>query len=92
MNESGRTVMDYVDREGFYRAWDSLGSGRQQVLRPYLKDEAEEWLKDRETISEARRAIEEDDLTEIVEHHKQVARERGWMVGDINQTDTWFRN
>ncbi|HJQ29836.1 MAG TPA: hypothetical protein VJ827_10875 [Rubrobacter sp.] len=33
----------------------------------------------------------EDDLTAIVEHHKEIARSRGWLTGDINQTDTWFR-
>jgi hypothetical protein len=34
----------------------------------------------------------DDDLTAIVEHHKEVARRRGWLTGDINQTDAWFRD
>ena len=31
-----------------------------------------------------------DLLGDIVEHHKQAARSRGWLTGDINQTDAWF--
>ena len=30
------------------------------------------------------------EIDEMVDHHKQIARGRGWLVGDINQTDSWF--
>lgn len=36
-------------------------------------------------------AKDDDPLGDVVEHHKEAARARGFLTGDIHQTDAWFR-